>query len=534
MNQLMRFIALASAALLLSGCTGPTPRQASKGFSFADVSRIAAEAAAKPYVSPEKPMPPGAEKYTYDDFRTLLCTLAKAPWDEKKHPFSLRYIPRGWLFKVPVEINIIRPDGHVEPVPFQPDFFHFEIKGWPKAPENLGFAGLRLNYHTYSKDGDGWPEVLTFLGASYFRALSWDQVYGASARSLAIDTGTDHEEFPVITRFWIHEPYSGPATDVTSLYMHNTVEIDAIMESPSVVAAFSYVVFPGEDTTVNVTAKIYARKDIAKLGIAPITSMFLYGERSDRRFPNDFRPEVHDSDGLLIHDGANSIWTWRPLNNPQQLRTIDHPVKQMRGFGLMQRDRNFDHYLDLEASYHKRPSVWIEPLGQWGAGSVELFELATELEYNDNSNAYWVPKQPLHAGQSLELHYIVHWLSTEPADNAVGKVISTHRLTLKESKDGREGKETGRMRYIIEFQGPALAKLRYDLQKPETLPQLWINPKGGKGKILGARAQPNPYTGGWRAVFEFDPEGATTVELEAGLARGGVNLTETWSERWDR
>jgi glucans biosynthesis protein len=490
----------------------PHPRA---GFSFDDVAKLASAAAAKPYESPERPMPPGTEKFTYDDFRTLICVMAHAPWNEAATRFSLRYAPRGWLFKVPVDINLIRPDGSVQNVPYDSEYFRFDIKGRPKPPEGLGFAGLKINHE--SKKGE-WPELATFLGASYFRALAPGQVYGASARSLAIDTGSDHEEFPMLTRFWVKEPAAGD----------RAIEVLGLMDSPSVVGAYRYLITPGEDTVVTVRARLFARKDVAKLGLAPITSMFLFGKRSDRRFPDDFRPEVHDSDGLLIHEGVKDIWTWRPLNNPKNLRTIVHPVKQLRGFGLLQRDVDYDHYLDLEANYDKRPSVWVEPLSDWGAGNVELFELASELEYNDNANAYWVPAQPLKAGQKLELDYAVHWISGDVPAEQVGRVIATYRQPLRESKDGREGKDSGRLRYLVDFQGPALAALAADAKI-----ELWINPKGG-GKVVAARTQYNPHTRGWRLVFEFDPQGLNTVELEAGLAIGGRNLTETWSERWDR
>ncbi len=490
---------------------------AAEPFGFEQVRQIAAQRAAADHVSPEKPMPPGAATLTYDDFRRLIYREDKTLWRDRGLPFAAQFFGRGWLFKAPVTIHLIRADGRVEPFNYRPDLFKFELNGSPApAPADLGFAGFKL-LHPLNYD-DKWDELAAFLGASYFRALSQGQVYGASARTLAIDTGTDRsEEFPVLTQFWLREPASGD----------RAIEVLALLESPSVTGACRYLITPGKTTSVEVTAEFTARRDIGKFALAPITSMFLFGERSDKKF-DDFRPEVHDSDGLLIHDAAaDNPWTFRPLNNPRSPRTGVYPVKKLAGFGLVQRDRDPDHYLDLEAHYHRRPSVWVEPIGDWPAGHVELFELPIDLEYHDNANAYFVPADPVKAGEKVAIAYRLHWLSGDPATHDMAKVVGARRLALRQSKDGREGELTGITRYLIDFAGPRLSAM-----KPEQTPELWVDVN--KGKVVGARAERNSYTNGWRLVFELDPQGAESVNIRAGFALDDQPLTETWSERWDR
>lgn len=514
---LLLFVLFPMLGMAASGCTFHAAGRSPERFGFEQVRSIARQRATEPFVSPERPMPAGTEQLTYDDFRFLVFREDASIGTREGTPFRIQFFGRGWLFKVPVEINLIREDGTLQPVRYDPAMFKFEQKGKPvPAPSDLGFAGFKV-LHPVNHPGK-WDEVAVFLGASYFRALSKGQSYGASARSLGIDTGSDRpEDFPVLTRFWIRQPQRGDRQQ----------QVYALLESPHVTGAYEYTIVPGSPTTITVAAELYARRDVEKLCLAPITSMFLFGNRSAKSFV-DFRPEVHDSDVLLVHDAAGrDVWALRPLDNPHQLRTIRQPVKQLRGFGLLQRDRDLNHYQDLEAHYHQRPSVWVEPLGEWGEGQVELFELPSELEYHDNANAYFVPSKKLLAGESRMLRYRVSWISGDPA-SPVARVINTWRQPLKGSADGREGQWIAPVRYLVDFAGPNLKKLPAGRE-----PQLWVD--AGEGKVLGARLERNPgLDGGWRLVFEVDPLGHKTLHLRAGLALDDVPLTETWSEQWDR
>lgn len=515
MKRLLIWMGLAG---MLHGCAAAPVAPASSPSSVDFMPKllaIARETAAHPYIAPDPSLPAGLSKLTYDQYRQFAFRPEKAIWRDRGAPFELQLFSRGWLFKQAVAMNTLAADGAIRELNYSPDYFVNYRDEKLRLPDPLGFAGWRahfpLNNPAY-KD-----EAVVFLGASYFRALSRGQAYGSSVRSLAIDTATDHEQFPILTRFYLLEPAPGA----------RSLEVYAILDSAPVVGAYRYVIEPGETTVITVEANLIARREVAKLCVAPITSMFLHGKRSDRVFP-DFRPEVHDADLLLIHDEAGKDrWAARPLNNPRQLRTIDHPVQSLRGFGLLQRERDFHCYQDLEAAYDRRPGVWIEPIGRWGPGRVELFELSSDVEYNDNINAYFIPDQPLKAGESRGFRYRIHWLAQEPPATRLARVAGAWRQPMKQSADGREGKWLSAVRYLIDFAGPELAKMT-----PDKPPQLWVD--APKAKVLGARAEPNPHIGGWRLVFEVDPLDQMTVDLRAGFAWNDAPVSETWIERWSR
>ena len=151
---------------------------------------------------------------------------------------------------------------------------------------------------------------------------------------------------------------------------------------------------------MDIEKHLFLRADIERLGIAPLTSMFWYAEYGRERIA-DWRPEVHDSDGLAIWNGAGER-IWRPLNNPTRVFHTSYLDHNPKGYGLLQRDRVFDHYLD-GVGYDRRPSTWVEPIGDWGKGVVQLVEIPTDDEIHDNIGAYWLPEQPARAGDALPL-----------------------------------------------------------------------------------------------------------------------------------
>ena len=255
-------------------------------------------------------------------------------------------------------------------------------------PDNLGFAGFRIHYPINKPDYH--DEVAVFVGASYFRAVGQRMNYGLSARGLAIDTVLPSgEEFPYFRKFWIHEPQ--PDAKEISLY--------ALLDGPSVAGAYHFVIHPGKETVIDVKLTLFLRKPVAKLGIAPMTSMFHHGENSYAKVMDDFRPEIHDSDGLMIAT-ATGEWIWRPLVNPKTLLVNSFQVNNPAGFGLSQRDLDFDHYQDLESNYENRPSLWISPVGNWGEGRVELIQIPTDKEVYDNIVAFFVPSKLPEKGEA--------------------------------------------------------------------------------------------------------------------------------------
>jgi periplasmic glucans biosynthesis protein len=373
-------------------------------------------------------------------------------------------------------------------------------------PETMGFAGFRL---MFPFDGPDTPhnEVGSFAGASYFRFLNRRAAYGLSARGLAVNTAEpEPEEFPMFTEFWFErvEPQA------------KSMQVYALMDSLSVTGAYQFTITPGDSTIVQVKATIFCRKNPNLFGVAPLTSMFWHAENSDTA--RDFRPEVHDSDGLLMHNGAGE-WIWRPLVNPRHVRVSAFSDENPRAFGLLQRDRDFENYQDLEASYHLRPGAWIEPIGKWGRGTVRLVEIPTSRETDDNIVALWVPEKLPPPGEPIELEYRMHWFIDQIGPPA-GYVRST-----------RHGKsahyEPGFERFVVDFQGKQLESL-----KPDAKIEHLVTVSGG-GTLNHSSLQKNAINGTWRVAFTVKPDGSgKPVELRCFLRMEPDVLTETWSYLW--
>ncbi len=387
----------------------PPPPVEFKGFE--QVQKKAAALAAKPFLKNTPELPPFLLNLDYDQYRDIRFRPDQSLWRQDGLPFQVQYFSRGSIFRDRVLINVV-DGGRLLPVEFAPSMFDFGRLPVPmEVPKDLGFAGFRLHYqlniHQY------FDEVIAFLGASYFRAVGRDELYGLSARGLAVDTGLPKgEEFPVFREFWLEKP----AKDAKQITVY------ALLDSPSVTGAYRFVIKPGEATEIAVTSHLYFRSDIQKLGIAPLTSMFFHG-KTTQHYVDDFRPEVHDSDGLLIEAG-NGEQIWRPLNNPQRLAFSSFRVNQPRGFGLLQRERDFGRYQDLEAKYQRRPSAWITPVGNWGSGNIELVEIPANGEVDDNIVAFWVPAEPVKAGSKRTFEYTLSFGNDPQLDSLLGRVVS--------------------------------------------------------------------------------------------------------------
>jgi glucans biosynthesis protein len=361
--------------------------------------------------------------------------------------------------------------------------------------------------HNRINRNDYFDEVIVFVGASYFRAVAKDLHYGLSARGIAVDTAIDGpEEFPYFKEFWIVEP--GPRA--------KEIVVFALLDGPSFTGAYRFAVVPGKDTITSVQAALFARSKVRRLGLAPLTSMFWHAENSETDF-GDFRPRVHDSDGLLIHTGSGE-WLWRPLRNPMRIETSAFQDRNPRGFGLLQRERDFVAYQDLEAHYEQRPSAWVEPVGDWGPGSVVLLEMPSDQETNDNIVAFWQPEKSPSPGEPLELSYKLHWYKDDPALPPRGRALTTRVGAIRESEATR---------FVIDFGQGELAKLP---RGTEVVANVSASPGGVISDVV---TQYNEYTRGWRVAFQLGTEDADTpVELRCFLATQGRALTETWSYRW--
>ena len=420
-------------------------------------------------------------------------------------PVELQLLHLGLYYDTPIKLNLITQDG-TEAVPFDTALFDYGRNEPPDSiPEGFGFSGFRLHYPLNNKSYK--DELIVFQGASYFRALGRGQQYGLSARGLAIDTAEPSgEEFPAFREFWIE----WPRKDATSF------RILALLDSPSVTGAYVFEVTPGDTTRTKVEAKLFPRQAIDKLGVAPLTSMYYYGETKPRP-AKDFRPEVHDSDGLLVH--ANDEWLWRPLRNPDELTANAFGSEQLQGFGLMQRDRDHASYQDLEADYGRRPSAWVEPHGDWGAGHVELIQIPASNEVNDNIVAFWVPERAVTPEEPLSFAYTIHWEHARLS----GPDLATVRATRVA---GPEDDEAAR-HFIIDFAGGPLAELAPDAEIRRDFSH------SGNFEAEEVQTMHNPHTGGWRAAIKGRPREGTqkeAIELRLQLRDADDKaLSEVWT-----
>lgn len=497
--------------LLLAGLTLPLatlagaawPRRAGAAatpFDDRTVPEQARRLAAAPYVAPDRQLSSGLEKIQYDQYRDIRFDPADALWTKEKRPYRVQFFHRGFLYRDRVDVHTVA-EGVATSVVYHPQMFSF---GRAPAPDDvdLGFAGFRL--HAPINRADYFDEVCAFLGASYFRAVARGQVYGLSARGLALKTADPAgEEFPVFKAFWIETPAPGA----------REIVVHALLDSPSAAGALRFRIVPGVQTVFDTALRLYPRVELDRAGIAPLTSMFHF-DASDRVGIDDYRPSVHDSDGLALFNGSGER-IWRPLRNPGALQESVFMDSRPRGFGLLQRKRQFADYADSEAHYEKRPSLWVEPVGDWGEGAVHLVEIPTRDEFHDNIVAFWRPRQPLAAGREHRFDYRLHWCDRPqwPAELA----------TIAQTRIGRA--EQGGRQIVIELAGGRLREL-----SPDAVPRAVVS--ASRGEVANIVAHANAGTGGWRIAFELRPGNERIVELRARLEDAKGPLSETWLYRW--
>lgn len=477
-------------------------------FGFDDVARRAEQLAREPYRAPAFVLPAELKALDYDGYRDIRFRPERALWRDQGLPFELQFFHLGKFQTQPVAINEVTPQG-VRHITFdRADFDYGRNRLAPERWGDLGFAGFRV-HADFNADSAGYKdELVVFLGASYLRALGRGQHYGLSARALAIDTvGGRGEEFPRFSEFWIERP----ARDARTLVIH------ALLESPRATGAYRFELRPGENTEMEVRARLFLRAGVATLGLAPLTSMFQHGENQPRE--RDFRPEVHDSDGLAVLSGSGE-WLWRPLVNPKRPLVSSFSLESLGGFGLMQRDRAYASYEDAEAQYERRPSAWIEPRGDWGPGRVELLQLPTPDETEDNVVAYWVPAHMPPPGRPLEFAYRLAWQGERQARPPSGWTVQSRR-----GQGYRAPKPPpSELQFIVDFDGPALRAL------PASAAVEAVAEVGAGARLVEAHAYRNPVNGRWRMTLRVDrPSPARPLELRAFLRHGADALTETWT-----
>jgi glucans biosynthesis protein len=474
--------------------------------NFDYVRSLAAADVAAPYQTPTDDLPARLGALTYDEYRGIRFNPEQALWREDHLPFQLQFFHRGGLFHDKVTIREFSAT-HEQIIPFVRDFFSYDlIKDPGRLHSSLGYAGFRV--HAPLNRPDIYDEVIAFLGASYFRAIGAQQVYGLSARGLALNSGLpdQREEFPRFTDFWVGKPATGD----------KALTIYALLKGPSVTGAYEFVVRPGQATVVEVRTELTFRREVTLPGVAPLTSMFWYGENTNR--PADqLRPEVHDSDGLLVETAAGEH-IWQPLHNPAATELTDLPGRKLSRFGLLQRDRRVTSYEDLEARPEQRPSAWIEPIGDWGDGSIRLVQLPTGAEFGDNIVAFWVPAVKPVAGRPVQFAYRILWSLAEPASDGLARVVNTHEGDLP-------GVARGRL-FWVDFADEAFATRDTSALEAE------IEVSAG-GRVRHQSISPYPQIGGWRVAIETEAgQDGRTVSLRCRLRAGARPISETWSYLW--
>jgi glucans biosynthesis protein len=486
------------------------------------VAQRALERAQKPFHSPRADLPKvlRQDNLDYDKYREIRFRRDKALWTEDDLPFRIEFFHPGYLYQEPVHVNEFTAT-HVQPIRFVQDFFDYgKLDIANEIPSKTGYAGFRVLYPLNKTNQ--LDELGAFLGASYFRLLGKDQHYGLSARGLAVNCGESDrpEEFPIFTDWWLGKPDKGDTQ----------LRLFAILDSVSCVGAYEFDIHPGETTVAAVDAVLFFREQkkihaanknaqpVKTIGLAPLTSMFWFGKNSERKF-DDYRPEVHDSDGLLMRM-SNGEMLWRPLDDPSVMRHQIFYAPDIRGFGLFQRERSFNAYQDSFNFCQLEPSVWVEP-HNWGDGDLHLVELNTTYEGLDNIVAFWNPKNKPAPLQPYHFSYTLYWQMGE-ADVKLSenRVVSTRIGLDPDCNDCRQ--------IVIDFDGPKLDAI------PENSPPQAISNCSTNAVILDHQIIRNSDLGTWRVILKIQPKPGNVdpVDLRCTLQNGTNILSETWIYRW--
>lgn len=504
---------IAAAALGL-----PAPARAAKRlelgapatFSFDALIEQARSGAARPYVPAPALQREVLARIDYDAHGKIRFDTDVALFADGPGLYPVTFFHLGRLFQAPVRMYAVEGATARELI-YDPAYFDMPADSPARQlPRGAGFAGFRIQESRRNPALD-WRrnDWVAFLGVSYFRAIGELYQYGLSARGVAVDTAMADrlEEFPAFTRFYFLTP-AGEDDAMT---------VCALLEGPSLAGAYRFVMHRGTAVIMEVEAALFLRRDIGRLGLAPLTSMFWFSE-TVKEAGVDWRPEVHDSDGLAMWNGAGER-LWRPLNNPARTTTSAFVDSNPRGFGLLQRDRNFDHYLD-GVHYERRPSLWVEPLDGWGDGSIQLVEIPTDSEVNDNIVAMWVPRQPAVAGATYRLRYRLHWRADEPYPSPLARCVATR---LGQGTRHGTQRRYGVWKLVVEFAGASLAALA-----PGVRPKAVVSASHGRLSAVFTEPVPDDATGRWRALFDLEVQGQEPVELRLYLRAGEQVLSETW------
>jgi glucans biosynthesis protein len=480
----------------------------SQPFSFDLLKAEAAQLARLPYHAPPQPAAEILERIDYEAWGKIRIAADHALFADGPGRFPVTFFHLGKFFRKAVSMFVV-DNGAARSIIYDPSYFDMPTDSPARAlPEGVGFAGFRIQE---ARDGAlDWRhnDWVAFLGAAYFRAIGALHQYGLSARAVALDVAAPGkaEEFPDFTHVYIDRAEGADA-----------VTVHALLEGPSIVGACRFVMHRDAGVTMDIAQSLHLRADITRFGLTPLTSMYWFSE-TKKPTAADWRPEVHDSDGLALWTGVGER-LWRPLNNPPRITTSAFDDENPRGFGLLQRDRVFDHYGD-GVMYERRPSAWIEPQGKWGKGAVQLIEIPTDDEIHDNIVAMWVPETPARAGTQVDLSYRLHWQADEPYPTNLARCVATR---LGNGGQPGQPRPKGVRKFMVEFLGASLANLPFG-QKPEAI----LSAPRGTFSYIFTEPVPDDVAGHWRAQFDFTVDGTEPVDIRLFLRTGATILSETW------
>jgi glucans biosynthesis protein len=500
-NSLLVFaLALVVTGARAANTPAPDKPRDAYPFTFDVLLADAKRRAATPYTPQRNRLPAGLDKLSPEQYRSIRFNPDAGIWRAEQLPFRLELLRAGYNLQTAAVTVSTVDNGMAQDVVATPAMFQMESA----FPAQLGTVSLPLSgfrIRTRINSNKIWDEFLVFQGASYFRAVAKNLLYGLSARGLALNTAEPSgEEFPAFTHFWIEQP--GARASAIVIY--------ALLESESTAGAYRFTVQPGVETLTDVDLTLFPRTEMRVAGIAPLTSMFLFDE-TNRGHLDDYRPEVHDSDGLQI-ESKSGEHIFRQLANPIKLQVSTFTTQQPQGFGLVQRSRLQEDFQDFVAQYERRPSAWVEPMGEWGAGSVELVEIPSGRESNDNIVVFWRPAQPLAPGHPAHFAYRIVW-NAEPAQpKSLGKTVASRSGA---SLDGK------RRVFLLDFVGAG-----------EKIDGLRLDLTASAGRVSNSTLMSNSALHGLRASFEIDPRDADLIELRLRVMRGDRPVTETWLYRW--
>jgi glucans biosynthesis protein len=545
-------------------------------FAFTEIDKLAQQRAAAKYVPLADVLPPQLKKLTPQQDAGIFSKITARLWKKKGLTFQIDFyhqLNSNPLPHIAPEFNTVDRKGSHE-LPYSADFFNFldvsknpavPLVFTPPLPSNLGYAGFYVRYPDMAigSNANSLDGFFSALGCSYFRALAKEQIYGLSARGLAIDTGLDGrpEEFPIFTNWWLQEPAPGATT----------MTLDALLDSPSVAGAYEFVLHPGAVTSVDIHASLYFRTKVTRLGIAPFSSMYLYGENAKNHFGDNVHPEVHDSDGLLMHNGKDE-WVWRPLGQDTQLQLYNFLDENPKGFGLLQRDRDFQHYQDLQMLYNVRPSAWVTPHGDWGKGAVELIHRPSNNVNFDNVVLLWNPAQAINPGDHLDLNYTIDFYMNDaarpplayvkqtlinspappppappvpptppPPPSPTGKPTAAPAPLPKTNAPAATPPPatppapaiptgTVPVQFLVDFIGNGIENI-----PPNQPPSLDLATSPTGTYLRESHVEKNGYDNSWRVTFTIIPaKHYVPTELRCRLLQNSKPITETWSYTWNQ